>query len=138
MKKSKQVTESIDKDFYKKHRCKSYASSCTVYQSADGETHDVNEAVKDALGRPVVFRRDAKITKPANYFPKQRLTFNPKNPSARMLAFEARAMVESSLPPTIYDEKFDAVRKADNAAHAFENKYNNFINNSKSAENGNP
>lgn len=117
----KPVRPKIDPEYYKTHECKTYRSVALVYLDKDGnETTNIDEADTDVNGMPIVLRKSRKDFVPARYFGGSRLTFNPKDKTARLRAFEARANMQSMfLPPTIYQERTDVCQFADNSANAF-------------------
>lgn len=93
--------------------------SIPIYQSENGETTNPDDALKTPLGQPIQIGY-SKNSKP---FEKKynRITFNPANPEARLLAFECRTAMNNAVEPTIYMDKIEAATYINNSVNAFEN-----------------
>lgn len=109
----------LEKDFYYQHRHVNY-DAMPYYQKGNETTTDIEEADKDDYGRPICLGHSAKkILRPKV----QNLCLDPKDPVQRQRALESRAsMNDLSLDPTIYQEKLDAVKYANDSANAMANR----------------
>ena len=118
----------IDSDFITKVSFKE-VSPLPLYECKDGgKTTDLEKAKLDNYGRPVCLGFSDEVVP---VIPKTPICFDPKDDVGRLRAFQARASLEQALPPTIYDDKFTAIKKAQNSANAFVDKVNE-LNNSNS------
>lgn len=103
--------------------------SLPIYQCKEGgTTEDIEKADLDPHGHPICMGFTDKSVV-VDYHNQPNLSFDPSNPGERLRALQSRASMEQiALSPTIYAEKFDAIKKADNAAKAVLNNPN-LINN---------
>lgn len=95
--------------------------SIPIYQSENGETTNPDDAIKTPLGQPIQIGY-SKNTKPLEK-KYNRITFNPANPEARLLAFECRTAMNNAVEPTVYMDKIEAANYINNSVTAFENNY---------------
>lgn len=89
-----------------------------IYSCGETTTTDITKADLDPYGSPIVVRVDSSITTPHEIYSKSpRLSFNPADPNARSLAFEARSAFEA-MPcvPTNYTDKFEFAQYANNVS----------------------
>lgn len=95
-----------------------------IYQSVDGETEDVTQALTDILGRPIVLRQSGKST-PVDHHKPLGLSFNPDDPTTRLKTFEARnSFAGAQMLPNPHMDALQAVKYANDSANALINKIN--------------
>lgn len=103
-----------------------------LYQFGDETTTDVTKADKTFDGKPIcvgVSRKDFKeIPQRVND-----VSFNPRYPDARFRALQLRAQLNELRPSsTIYMDKFEASKLANDSISALEKSVNSINNNPKS------
>lgn len=98
--------------------CK-YVDSLPLYQSEDGETTDIEMALKTPLGHPILVGYSKEGVPSSCYDVKQKVSFNPCNPSMRQSALIARANLHDMVVrPNVYMDKLDAQKYCDDSIHA--------------------
>lgn len=94
-----------------------------LYQCVNGgTTTDITQSVKDEFGLPIQMgfsKTDVTPHAVNTYIP---LSYNPKDPSARLRAIEAKAYFENQSSPQIYQDKIEAAQYAQNVCNAVINK----------------
>lgn len=119
MKKRNQITQQKRNDaFYNAN----YVLTIPLYQTEDGETTDIEVALKTPLGVPIQIGY-SKSTEPMKIHT-HKITFNPSNPEARLLALECRVAMNNAVEPTIYMDKLDGQKYVNDSLNAFENNFN--------------
>lgn len=88
-----------------------------IYKKKDGgETLNLEEAELDPYGNPQLVRYSGSHPH-SHYKEKKHLSFDPANPSERMLALEdVASMSAQGYQPNVYMDKFEAMTLANNTS----------------------
>lgn len=117
-----------------RYNSQNFCNPTPLYLTADGKTtSSVEDALLDAYNSPEVAGYDYDVTTPHQIYNLPRpYSFNPLDPSARSLAFEARANFEglTSIPGD-YTDKFEAISYANNVSNILFPKVRALKSNSK-------
>lgn len=125
--------EVVDARYRREHDHFHHLECAPIYQSktTGKSTTDINDALIDPYGMPICrgYSKDEFRVKNTKKAP---LSFNPKDPTARLRAFEMRAkMNDIQSSPTDYSDKFEVIQYVNNVSNIFSQKYKKYLDNGK-------